>query len=54
MNKANRFSPAVRERAVRLVQEHRGRVPVAVGSGGVDCTQDWVLGVHAAGLGQAG
>jgi transposase len=24
MNKANRFSPEVRERAVRLVQEHRG------------------------------
>jgi transposase len=27
MNKANRFSPEVRERAVRLVQEHRGEYP---------------------------
>ena len=29
MNKSNKFSPEVRERAVRMVQEHR--VPVAVG-----------------------
>jgi transposase len=27
MNKANRFSPEVRERAVRLVREHRGEYP---------------------------
>ena len=27
MNKANKFSPEVRERAVRLVQEHRGGYP---------------------------
>jgi transposase len=27
MNKANRFSPEVRERAVRLVLEHRGEHP---------------------------
>ena len=27
MNKTNRFSPEVRERAVRLVQEHRGEYP---------------------------
>ena len=27
MNKSNRFSPEVRERAVRLVQEHRGEYP---------------------------
>lgn len=26
-NKSNRFSPEVRERAVRLVQEHRGEYP---------------------------
>jgi transposase len=25
--KSNRFSPEVRERAVRLVQEHRGEYP---------------------------
>ena len=27
MNKCNKFSPEVRERAVRLVQEHRGEYP---------------------------
>ena len=27
MNKPNKFSPEVRERAVRLVQEHRGEYP---------------------------
>jgi transposase-like protein len=32
MKKSNKFSPEVRERAVRMVQEHRGGVPIAVGS----------------------
>ena len=27
MNKTNKFSPEVRDRAVRLVQEHRGEYP---------------------------
>jgi transposase len=27
MNKSNKFSPEVRERAVRLVREHRGEYP---------------------------
>jgi transposase len=27
MNKSNKFSPEMRERAVRLVQEHRGEYP---------------------------
>jgi transposase-like protein len=27
MNKSNKFSPEVRERAVRIVQEHRGEYP---------------------------
>ena len=27
MNKSNKFSPEVRERAVRMVQEHRGKYP---------------------------
>ena len=27
MNKANKYSPEVRERAVRLVQEHRSEYP---------------------------
>jgi transposase len=29
--KSNRFSPEVRERAVRMVQEHRGEYPSSVG-----------------------
>ncbi|CCF96750.1 transposase (fragment) [Ralstonia solanacearum K60] len=28
MNKTNKFSPEVRERAVRMVQEHRGEYPL--------------------------
>ncbi|MCB8746290.1 hypothetical protein LHU53_05160 [Rhodoferax sp. U2-2l] len=28
--KSNRFSPEVRERAVRMVQEHRGEYPLAM------------------------
>ncbi len=27
MNKSNKFSPEIRERAVRIVQEHRGEYP---------------------------
>ena len=27
MNKSNKFSPEVRERAVRMAQEHRGEYP---------------------------
>jgi transposase-like protein len=27
MNKLNKFSPEVRERAVRMAQEHRGEYP---------------------------
>jgi len=27
MNKSKKFSPEVRERAVRMVQEHRGEYP---------------------------
>ena len=27
MNKSNKFSPEIRERAVRMVQEHRGEYP---------------------------
>jgi transposase len=27
MNKSNKFSPEVRERAVRMIQEHRGEYP---------------------------
>ena len=27
MNKTNKFSPEVRERAVRMVQDHRGEYP---------------------------
>ena len=51
MSKSNKFSPEVRERAVRLVQEHRGESPslwaavesIAPKIGGVPATLlDWV------------
>ena len=32
MNKANKFSPEVRERAVRMVLEHRGEHPSLCGA----------------------
>jgi hypothetical protein len=32
MKKSNKFSPEVRERAVRMVQEHRGEYHIVVGS----------------------
>ena len=31
MNKSNKFSTEVRERAVPIVQEHQGELPIAVG-----------------------
>ena len=40
MNKSNKFSPEVRERAVRMVWEQRGEIPVTVGSRGVDCAEN--------------
>ena len=51
MNKSNKFSPEVRERAVRMVQEHRGEYPslwaavesIAPKIGGVPQTLlDWI------------
>ena len=42
MNRQTRCSPEFRERAVRLVFEHQGGVPVAVGSAGVDRPEDWL------------
>jgi len=38
MNKSKKFFPEIRERAVRMVQEHHGGVSVAVGSRGVSIT----------------
>lgn len=51
MRKQNKFSPEVRERAVRMVQEHRGDYPSLWAAAGsiapkIGCTQttllDWV------------
>ena len=50
MNKSNKFSPEVRERAVRMVQEHRGGVPVVVGSRRVDRAEDRLRAADPAGL----
>ena len=40
MNKSPKFSPEVRERAVRMVQEHREEYHIAVGGSGIAGTQD--------------
>ncbi len=42
MKKTNKFSPEVRERAVSMVQEQRGGVPVTVGGHAVHHSQDWL------------
>ena len=50
MNKSNKFSPEVRERAVRMVQEHRAEYPslwaaiesIAPKIGCVQTLHDWV------------
>ena len=47
MGRPARFSPEVREGAVRMVFEHRGR-------NGVDRNQDWLYGRNAAEMGPAG
>ena len=58
MKKSNKFSPEVRERAVRMVQEHRGDYPslwaavesIAPKIGCVPSTLlDWVKQVEIAG-----
>jgi hypothetical protein len=36
MNKSSEFSPEFRERAVRMVQEHRGECRSLLGDGGID------------------
>ncbi|MDB5890029.1 MAG: hypothetical protein JWP47_860, partial [Polaromonas sp.] len=51
MKKANKFSPEVREREVRMVQEHLGGVPALVGSGRIDRTQDRLRAANAAAMG---
>ena len=52
MNKAKRYSPEVRERAVRLLFEHGEGVPVAMGRDGVDCDQDRVHAGDATHVGE--
>ncbi len=52
MNKSNKFSPEVRERAVRMVQEHRERVSLAVGGHRIDRAQDRLCAADAAGMGK--
>jgi|APMI01.1.fsa_nt_gi hypothetical protein len=40
MNKSNKFSPEERERAVPVVQEHRGEYPVAPHNDHHECDID--------------
>ena len=48
MNKSNKFSPEVRERAVRMVHEHRGEYSVAVGGDRIHRAQDRLRAADAA------
>ena len=49
-----KFSPEVRERAVRMVLEHRGRARLAVGGDRLDRGEDRLHGGDAANVGAAG
>ena len=54
MTKTTRYSPEVRERAVRLVQEHAAGAPLAVGGDHVDRREDRLYGGDAPPLGASG
>jgi hypothetical protein len=51
MNKSNKFSPKVRERAVRMVQERRGEHPSLWAAVESIAPQDRLFGAHPAGVG---
>ena len=53
MNKSNKFSPEVRERAVRMVQEHRGAYPSLWDDGGNAQVSEGVKGEPDLGFGNA-
>ena len=53
MKKSSKFSPEVREQAVRLVQEHHGEYSVAVGGDRIHRTEDRLRAADSAGVGQA-
>jgi transposase len=42
MKKQMRYSPEVRERAVRLLREHQGEYASEWASTGIDSIQDWL------------
>ena len=46
MKKSNKFSPEVRERAVRMVLEHRGEYPSLWATHQIDCAQDWLYAAN--------
>ena len=52
MNKSTKFSPEVRERAVRMVQEHRGDYPSLWAAVESIAPQDRLRTQHTTGLGQ--
>ena len=51
MKKSNKFSPEVRERAVRMVQEHRGEYPSLWAAIESIAAEDRLRAADAAGLG---
>jgi len=53
MKKSNKFSPEIRDRAVRLVQEHRGEYPSLWAAVELIAPKDQLRAAVAAGMGQA-
>jgi hypothetical protein len=53
MNKSNKFSPEVRERAVRMVLEHRGEYPSLWAAVQSDCREDGLCAADVADVGSA-
>ena len=54
MNKSTRYSPEVRQRAVRLVFEHQGEHASAVGRAHFDSEQDWMYAGDVTQMGASG
>ena len=53
MKKSNKFSPAVREQAAQMVQDHRGEYPSLWAAVESIAPQDWLRAANLAGMIQA-
>jgi transposase len=51
MPRHSRYSPELRERAVRMVQEHAREQPLPMGSDQCDRPEDWVFGRNPSEMG---